>query len=242
MDKQPYSDTHSSPFTDSQVTRHSASEFLRQVFAVMTLGLAITGMSAWFFGQQLLAGKMTFLLTSPINWIVMLAPLGFVLALSFGIHKMRFQTANLVFALYSAVNGISLSFIFLVYTQALIAKVFFITAATFGTMALIGYTTKVDLSRYRSILYMGLIGLLIAMVVNMFLGSSQLDYILSLVGVALFCGLTAYDMQKLTEMGETADMALESTRKWTIIGALALYLDFINLFLFLLRIFSGGRD
>ncbi len=220
----------------------ATNDFLKQVYVVMTLGLTITGMAAWFVGQKYLAGEWLVLTQSPWVYLIMFSPLAFVLGLSFGIEKMSFQVANLVFAAYSLVNGISLAIIFIAYTASDITQVFFITAATFATMSLIGYTTKIDLSKYRSYLFMALIGLIIAMVVNMFLQSGPFDYIISIIGVLIFCGLTAYDTQKLADIGENADMENESLRKLTVLGALTLYLDFINLFLFLLRILGGGRD
>jgi len=220
----------------------ATNEFLRQVYAIMSIGLLITGLAAWFLGQKYLDGEWLVLTQSPYIWIIMFAPLGFVLALSFGLEKMSYTVANLVFGAYSLVNGISLAIIFLAYAESTIQQVFFITGATFATMSLIGYTTKVDLTKYRSYFMMALIGLLIAMVVNMFMRSSMFDYIISIVGVLLFCGLTAYDTQKLADFGENADMENESVRKYTVLGALTLYLDFINLFLFLLRILGGGRD
>ncbi len=220
----------------------STNEFLRQVYVVMTLGLTITGMAAWFIGQKYLDGEWLILTQSPWVWLIMFSPLAFVMGLSFGIEKMNFQTANLVFAAYSLVNGMALAVIFLAYSSTTIYQVFFISAATFASMSLIGYTTKVDLSKYGSYLFMALIGLLIAMFVNFFLRSDTFDYIISGIGVLLFCGLTAYDTQKLADFGENADLENDSVKKFTVLGALTLYLDFINLFLFLLRILGGGRD
>ncbi|MCB0836082.1 MAG: Bax inhibitor-1/YccA family protein [Bacteroidia bacterium] len=216
-----------------------ANAFLRQVYTTMSLGLLITGLAAWYVAQS--PALVNFFLSGIMMWVVMLAPLGFVIFLSARIHKMSFTAASITFATYSLVNGISLAFIFLVFEMGIIAQTFFITAGTFGAMTLVGMTTKVDLSKFRSVLYMALIGLIIASVVNIFFGSSMMDFIISVAGVLIFCGLTAYDTQKLMQIGMHADPESESTKKVALIGALALYLDFINLFLFLLRIF-GSRD
>ncbi|MCB0842065.1 MAG: Bax inhibitor-1/YccA family protein [Bacteroidetes bacterium] len=216
-----------------------ANAFLRQVYTTMSLGLLITGLAAWYVAQS--PALVNFFLSGIMMWVVMLAPLGFVIFLSARIHKMSFTAASITFATYSLVNGISLAFIFLVFEMGIIAQTFFITAGTFGAMTLVGMTTKVDLSKFRSVLYMALIGLIIASVVNIFFGSSMMDFIISVAGVFIFCGLTAYDTQKLMQIGMHADPESESTKKVALIGALALYLDFINLFLFLLRIF-GSRD
>lgn len=215
------------------------SDFLRQVFATMGLGLLITGIAAWYVGNS--PELLNFFFTGITKWIVMFAPLGLVFFLAARVHKMTFTNASIAFGVYALVNGISLAFIFAIYTGAVISQVFLITAGTFGAMALIGYTTKVDLSKFGSLLFMALIGLIIASVVNMFLGSDTFGWIISIVGVLIFCGLTAYDMQKLKIIGANIDPTTEGSKKVALMGALELYLDFINLFLFLLRIF-GGRD
>ncbi|MDX2246080.1 MAG: Bax inhibitor-1/YccA family protein [Bacteroidia bacterium] len=225
---------------NSFIASGEANAFLRQVFTTMALGLLITGMAAWYVAQS--PALISFFLTGFMRWIVMFAPLIFVFFLSARIHKMSFTAASLTFATYSLINGISLSFIFLIFQMGMIAQTFFITAGTFGAMALIGLTTKVDLSKFRTILYMGLIGIIIASIVNIFMGSSMFDFIISVAGVVIFCGLTAYDTQKLMEIGMHADAESETTKKIALMGALTLYLDFINLFLFLLRIFGGNRD
>lgn len=216
----------------------AANEFLRQVYIVMGLGLLITGMTAWFFAENV--GPALF--QGPIKWLIFLAPLAFVFYFSARFHKMSYTTTNIVFASYAFVNGITFSVIFMIYPIGTIAQTFFITAGTFGTMALIGMTTKIDLTKMGSILYMALIGLIIASVVNWFLQSSMMDYIISFAGVLIFSGLTAYDTQKLMRIGAHADLQNENTKKATVAGALSLYLDFINLFLFLLRFVGGGRD
>ncbi len=217
-----------------------ARDFMRQVFVIMAIGLAITGMAAWVVSNNPML--LSFFFNGAMRWVVMLAPLAFVFFLAARVHKMSVQAASLTFATYSLVNGISLSFIFLIYDLGTIFQVFWITAGTFGAMALIGATTKVDLSKFRSILIFGLVGIIIASIVNMFMNSGPFEYIISIAGVLIFAGLTAYDTQKLLEIGAEADPEDEGTRKVAIMGALNLYLDFINMFLFLLRIFGGGRD
>jgi hypothetical protein len=178
---------------------------------------------------------------SLLGWIVMLAPLGLVLWMSMGFNRLSASTMLMIFVLYSVLMGASLSFIFLAYTGASIAKTFVITAAMFGAMALLGYTTKTDLTKFGSIMLMGLIGIIIASLVNMFMKSSTMDYIISFLGVLIFTGLTAYDVQKLKRIGAGIEAETEDSRKMTIMGALTLYLDFINLFLFLLRFFGNRR-
>lgn len=232
--------------TDQQaVAQSSVKSFLSNVFTYMTGALAITGVIAyWFSGSEALmsnlinyeTGGMTFL-----GYAVMFAPLIFVLVMSFSFNKLSSFTLLLLFIAYSAVMGVSLSFIFLAYTAASISSTFFITAGTFGVMAFLGYTTKQDLTKFGSILIMALIGIIIAMVVNMFLGSAMMDYIISCLGVLIFTGLTAYDVQKLKRIGSGVEYGTESTNKLAIMGALNLYLDFVNLFLFLLRLFGDRR-
>jgi FtsH-binding integral membrane protein len=171
----------------------------------------------------------------------MLEPLGLVLWMSMGFSKMSVQSLTLIFLLYSILMGLSLSFIFLAYTSASIAKTFLITSGMFGVMAFVGYTTKTDLSRFGSLMMMGLVGIIIASVVNFFLKSPMMDYIVSFIGVLVFTGLTAYDVQKLKRLGASALQQGDTLRKVTILGALTLYLDFINLFLFLLRFFGNRK-
>ena len=231
-----YSDTRQQQFAASG----DANAFMRSVYTTMSLGLLITAMTAWGVSQN--PGLLGFFFTGIMRWIVIFAPLGFVIFLVARIHKMSFTTASLAFGAYSLVNGISFSFIFLAYDLGTIFQVFFITAGTFGAMSLIGATTKIDLSQYRSYLFMGLIGIIIASVVNLWMQNSMMEWIISIVGVLIFSGLTAYDTQKLLYIGAHADPETDSTRKIALIGALTLYLDFINLFLFLLRIFGGSRS
>ncbi len=231
--------------------------YMLRVYNYMGVGLAITGVIAYLAfsmavttdnaaaAAQAPNGMMltqlgVLLYTSPLKWVVMLSPLAFVLVLSFGINKMKFATAQLTFWAFASVMGLSLSSIFLVYTGTSIARVFFITAAMFGTMSLYGYTTKRDLTAMGSFLMMGLIGIIIAMVVNIFLQSSALAFGISVLGVLIFVGLTAYDTQKIKEIYNELDGS-EVMGKKSIMGALTLYLDFINLFLMLLRLF-GNRN
>lgn len=219
-----------------------ASTFMRQVYAIMAVGLFITGLTAWFVGGQLLNNQWLFLLESPTRYIVMFSPLIFVLALSFGINRMSYPVANLIFGLYALVNGISFAFIFLVFTGTSIFMTFFVSAAMFGAMALYGLTTKKDLSSWGSILMMGVFGLIIAGIANIWLQSGMLGFIQSIIGVVIFCGLTAYDTQKIMSLGANADTQSEGTQKVALMGALSLYLDFINLFWYLLRLFGSRRD
>lgn len=216
-----------------------------KVYNYMGIGLVVTGLVAYFSNQAAVAdGQLTawgaLLYQSPLMWVIAFAPLAFVLVLSFGINKLSVPAAQATFWGFSAIMGLSLSSIFMVYTDASIAKVFFITAGTFGAMSLYGYTTKRDLTSIGNFLIMGLIGLVIASLVNIFLQSSMLDFAISAIGVLVFVGLTAYDTQKIKESYHESYGA-EVLAKGAIMGALNLYLDFINLFLMLLRLF-GNRD
>lgn len=219
--------------------------FLSGVFMWMGIALAITAITSWLFaGNQELMGLLFNAETgsmSMLGWVVMLAPLGLVLLMSAGFNRLSASTLLLVFVGYSILMGMSLSFIFYVYTLGSIAKTFLITTGMFGFMAILGYTTKTDLTKFGSIMMMGLVGIIIASVVNMFMQSAQMDYIISFIGVLIFTGLTAYDVQKLKRIGNNASTDGETMRKMTIFGALTLYLDFINLFLFLLRFFGNRK-
>jgi uncharacterized protein len=211
---------------------------MQRVYGYMAGGLALTGLVAYLAAAS---GFYQSIAATPLIWLVMLAPLGFVLILSFGIQRMAAGTAMLLFWLYAAVMGLSLGGIFLVFTGESIARAFFITAATFGAMSLYGYTTRSDLSRFGSFLMMGLIGIVIASLVNIFLGSSALQLAISIIGVIVFVGLTAYDAQRIKEMYLESDTG-EIAGKKAVLGALALYLDFINLFMILLQLFGQRRD
>jgi len=221
-----------------------AKTFMANVFLWMTLALVITAITAFFFAaDQALIGSLVNFETgkmSGLGWFVTLAPLGFVLLMSFGYQRLSPGIMTLLFLVFSVLIGMSLSFILIVYTAASVYKTFAITAGMFGIMAFTGYATKTDLTRFGSIMFMGLIGVLLAMLVNFFLKSSMLEYIISIIGVLVFTGLTAYDVQKLKRIGsQPLDQA--NTRKMSIMGALTLYLDFINLFLFLIRLLGNRK-
>lgn len=209
-----------------------------RAFVWMTLGLAITGLTALFVADSNL---IEVLFSSGSFWMLVIAELAVVWFLSSRIMKLSMPVATAAFAVYSLLNGVTLSPIFLVYTGESITSTFFITAATFGTMAVFGYTTKRDLSSWGSYLMMALIGLIIASLVNMFVGSSLLMWVVSYLGVLIFVGLTAYDTQRIKEMIAQSVGDEEQTKKVALLGALNLYLDFINLFIYLLRLF-GRRD
>jgi len=232
--------------------------YMLRVYNYMGLGLVVTGLVAYFAAAGAVATDATnaaaqmangtyltswgvMLFNSPLAWVIMLAPLAFVLVLSFGINKLSTGTAQLVFWAFAAVMGLSLSSIFLVYTGTSIAKVFFISAAMFGAMSLWGYTTKRDLTGMGSFLFMGLVGIIIASIVNIFFNSGALSFGISIVGVLVFVGLTAYDTQKIKE-SYSESYGADVLHKNAIMGALSLYLDFINLFLMLLRLFGQSRD
>ena len=207
----------------------------------MSLALVITGFTAYFVATSQTLLTMIFG-NSLVMWGLIIAEFALVFTISGAINKLSLTTATLLFTLYSVLNGATLSVIFLAYTLSSIASVFFITSATFGAMALYGYFTKKDLSSWGRILFMALIGIIIATVVNIFLKSGALNMIVSYVGVLVFVGLTAYDSQKIKEMLLQAPDAGEGMQKIALLGALSLYLDFINLFIYLLRIFGSSRD
>jgi FtsH-binding integral membrane protein len=212
--------------------------YMQCVYGYMAGGLALTGIVAYAAAAS---GFYQAIAATPLIWIVMLAPLGFVLVLSFGIQRMSAATAMVLFWIYAAVMGLSLGGIFLVFTGASIARVFFITAATYAAMSLYGYTTRSDLSGFGSFLLMGLIGIVIASIVNILVGSSALQLAVSVIGVLVFVGLTAYDTQRIKQMYLESDTA-EIADKKAVLGALALYLDFINLFMMLLQLFGQRRE
>lgn len=217
------------------------SALMRKVFIWMALALVITGVTA--YGVATTPSLLIAIVTNKaLFWGLIIAELALVFAVSGAINRLSLATATLLFVLYSVVNGATLSVIFLAYSMPAIIQTFFITAGTFGVMALVGYTTKTDLTSLGKLLFMALIGLVIATVVNMFVGSTGFDYILSYVGVLIFVGLTAYDTQKIKQMCMQAPDAGEHMQKFALLGALSLYLDFINLFLYLLRIFGNNKD
>ena len=213
---------------------------MRKVYVWMTLALAITGMTAYYVATSpTIIGAI--LSNSVLFYGLIIAEFALVLGLSAAINRLSLFSATLMFILYSVVNGATMSFIFLLYEMTSIATVFFITAGTFGAMAVVGYTTKKDLTSMGRILFMGLIGLVIASLVNIFLKSSGMTLVLSYVGVIIFVGLTAWDSQKIKYMLMQAPDVSEGTQKLALLGALTLYLDFINLFIYLLRIFGKRR-
>jgi FtsH-binding integral membrane protein len=229
---------------DQSVT--DSRTFVANVFSWMFFALAITAATAWYFADSGMYKYLVDDILTPneklniLGWIVMLAPLGFVIALSAGIQRFSAVTMTILFVLFSIIMGMSFSFILLHYTGSSIALTFVTTSVMFGVMAVAGYTTQSDLTKIGSLLFMALIGIIIAMVINAFMHSAQIDYIISIIGVIIFTGLTAYDVQKIKRIGEQATEA-EMTKKLTIYGALTLYLDFINLFLFLLRLMGGRK-
>ena len=210
--------------------------YMLRVYTYMAIGVALTGAVALLTFQMASPA----LLQSPLMWVFVLAPLALVFFLSFRIHTLSAATARLLFFIYAASLGLSLSTIFYVYTDASIARVFFISAATFGALSLWGYTTQRDLSGMGTFLFMGLIGIVIASLVNIFLKSSGLDWMISIIGVGVFAGLTAYDTQRIKEMYDAGDDDNSAGRK-AVMGALSLYLDFINLFMMLLRLVGDRR-
>ncbi|EJW12515.1 membrane protein [Rhodovulum sp. PH10] len=225
-----------------------------RVYNYMASGVALTGVTAWLTylaagGDSItvangrisgLTGFGEAVFTSPLMWVLVLAPLGLVFFMSFRINSLSASTARTLFFVYAGMLGLSLASIFLMYTAGSITRVFFISAASFGALSLWGYTTQRDLSGMGSFLIMGLFGLVIAMLVNMFLQSSALDWALSVAGVLIFAGLTAWDTQKIKEMYSAMDDGTVAGRK-AVMGALSLYLDFINLFLMLLRLVGDRR-
>jgi len=218
---------------DEGLRRH-----MLRVYNYMAGGLLLTGVVA--FAVASTPAFFDAIFGTPLMWVVMLAPLGFVLALSFGINRFQYGTAQILFWSFAGVMGMSLASIFVIYTGESIARVFFISAGTFAAMSLYGYTTKRDLTGLGSFLFMGLIGIIIASVVNMFVQSSMMGFIISVIGVLIFVGLTAYDTQKIKRAYNEAD-ASELAGKKALMGALRLYLDFINLFLMMLRLFGTRR-
>ena len=227
--------------TISQAKSDAASIFLAKVFNWMAIGLGITGLVAYAAAAS---GLALAIIKSPFFIVLALGTLGLVFFLSARIDKIQASTATGLFIGYSALNGLFFSTIFLRYTGSSIAATFLITAGMFGAMAVYGLVTKRDLSGWGSFLFMGLIGMIIAIVVNIFLQSPGVAWVISGIGVLVFTGLTAYDVQKIKRMGEEGIMSMgqEAIVKGSIMGALALYLDFINLFLMLLHFFGGSRD
>ena len=226
---------------DQQLSMAEAFPVLmRKVYVWMTLALVITGMTAYGVASSPGILQMMFSNTA-VFWVLVIAEIALVVGVSAAINRLSLATATLMFIIYSVINGALLSPIFLVYTASSISTVFFITAGTFAAMAVVGYTTKTDLSSMGKYLLMALIGMIIATIVNVFIKSGGMTLILSYIGVLVFVGLTAYDSQKIKQMLLQAPDASEASQKLALLGALSLYLDFINLFIYLLRIF-GKRN
>ena len=235
--------------TDQVTIDAGLRAYMIRVYNYMAAGVALTGVVAWFTfsaavtdagGSLQLTSFGHAIFQSPLMWVFVLAPLGLVMLLSFGINRLSAGTALMLFFVYAGLLGLSLASIFLVYTQQSITQVFFISAATFGAMSLYGYTTQRDLTGVGSFMLMGLIGIVIASLVNVFLHSNGLGWAISVIGVLVFVGLTAYDTQRIKEMYSVNDDGTVAGRK-AVMGALSLYLDFINLFLMLLRLFGDRR-
>lgn len=216
------------------------SEFVRRVFNWMAFGLALTAITSLYTVTS--PTIMQFIFGNPLTLILLIvAELGIVIALSAAINRISASTAVFMFFFYSFLNGLTLAAIFLVYTRASIATTFFVTAGTFATMSIYGYTTKKDLTSWGSFLFMGLIGIILASLVNWFFQSPAISWLITYAGIIVFVGLTAYDTQQIKAMAYAGFDSFDSERKGAVIGALRLYLDFINLFLMLLRIF-GRRN
>jgi len=217
------------------------STFITKVYAWMSMALMITALTAVYVAssesltQAILCNRMIF-------YVLLFGELGLVMFLSAALDRMNAMTATLLFIAYSVLNGLTLSVIFLVYTASSISTTFFVTAGTFGVMSLYGYTTKRDLTSMGNLLFMALVGFIIASIVNLFLQNTIIYWVCTYIGILVFVGLTAYDTQKIKEMGAAGFNTSEGMRKGAIMGALALYLDFINLFLLLLRLFGGRRN
>jgi FtsH-binding integral membrane protein len=239
-------ETNNFNYVQSQEETASLSKtFMASVFSWMSAALIITSIVAYYFGNStelisnilnLETGRLT-----GMGYVVMLSPLAFVMVMSFGINRISYPVLLLLFLLFAGFMGASLSTIFLRYTTASIYGTFVAAGGMFGLMAVVGYTTKTDLTKFGSLMLMGLVGLIVASIINWFLQSDSMSYIISFIGVLIFTGLTAYDVQKLKRIGAGVEFGIESTSKLVIMGALNLYLDFINMFLFLLRLFGDRK-
>lgn len=222
--------------------KNKEESILKSVFAWMAIGLTLTSVISYlvYSTSSLLALLLTDTGITGFGYLIMFSPIVFVLLMSFGFKHLSYFSMVILYILYATIMGASLSFIFLIYTNESIFQTFLIAALMFGIMGIVGYTTKTDLTKMGNILFMALIGIIIGSLVNMFMKSDSLSYVISIIGVILFCGLTAWDIQKLKKLEEETRYELETRSKLGIFGALTLYLDFINLFLSLLR-FTGNR-
>lgn len=220
-----------------------ANAFITRVFTIMALGLGITGLVSWLFATQYLetwqAAESFY--GSGIGYVLIFSPLVFILVIGFGIHKLSYSTSALVFTAFAVVMGLSLSSIFFTYSLGSIFQVFLMTSVTFGLMALLGATTNIDLTKFGSILIFAAFGVIAVSLVNFFMHSETVSYIVSGIGVLVFSGLVAYNTQRLLRIGAQVELGNESANKMALMGALNLYIDFINIFLFLLRLFGGGN-
>ncbi len=227
---------------NTQAVATAFGVLMRKVYVWMTLALAVTGLVAYGVANSYTMLEMLFS-NQAVFWVLAIVEIGLVIGLSAAINKLSFTAAAIMFIVYSVVNGLTMSVIFLAYTATSIATTFFITAGAFAGLALIGYFTKKDLSTMGKFLLFALIGVIIASVVNIFVKSSGLDFIISIIGVLVFAGLTAYDSQKIKNMFLAyGDEVNDTTQKLAILGSLTLYLDFINLFLYLLRFLGKARE
>ena len=234
-----YQTPYSSQTANAEAIDAGLRAHMISVYQYMMLGVALTGLIAYFVSST--PAFYTAVFGSPLKWVAIFAPVAIVMFLSFGISRISAGTAQALFWLYAAANGVSLAVIFLIYPVADIARVFFISAATFGALSLYGYTTPRSLSAWGSFLFMGLVGIFIASIVNFFLDSPAMTFAVSVIGVLVFAGLTAYDTQKIKEIYFAGDDS-DTAGKKAVIGALNLYLDFINLFLMLLRLLGSSRN
>jgi uncharacterized protein len=220
--------------------------YMLRVYNYMTVGTAITGLTAWLVANTALINlfyttRDGFVVATPLMWIAMISPLAFMLAITFGVNRMKASTIQGLFWAITIVYGISLSNILLTYTGTSVARVFFITAGLFGAMSLYGYTTKRDLTKIGSFLFMGMIGIFLAIIVNWFIASTMLDFVISVAGVLIFTGLTAYDTQKIKNGYDAVSHSGELMTKAAVSGALNLYLDFLLIFIFLMNLL-GNRN
>lgn len=236
-------------YNQQVMSQEQTRSFVSNVFLWMFAALGITAATAFLFGTNASLMSMLMQVTpqgvakvSTLGWIVTFAPFIIVLVMSMRVNRMSVQQTVLWYVVYSILMGMSLSFIFWAYTTASIFKTFIISAGMFGVMAIVGYTTKTDLTKFGSFLFMALIGIIIATLVNFFMHSARLDYIISIFGVLIFTGLTAFDVQKIKQIGNAGINDGELMAKITVHAALTLYLDFLNLFLYLLRFFGNSRD
>ncbi|MDG2245340.1 MAG: Bax inhibitor-1/YccA family protein [Flavobacteriales bacterium] len=229
---------------DLQQSAEMARTFTAHVFSWMVAALAVSAVTAYYVANSSFLGYLYNFETggrSMLGWAVMLSPFAFILVMNFGLEKLSSTVISGLFLLFAICMGASLSYIFIVYSSTALITTFGITSGTFAVMALVGYTTKTDLTKFGSIMMMGLVGIIIAMIANWFMNSAMLDYIISIIGVLIFTGLIAYDTQKIKRIGMQVGLGSQMGRKLAIMGAMSLYLDFINLFLFLLRLL-GSRD